>query len=445
MYRLTDFGGIERADNGAAFQAAFGALREAGGGTLVLGPGVWKTGPVELFSRTTLVLEKGAVLSFIPDMERYPPVWTRWEGIECYAMHPCIFSRGQSGVSVIGEGRIEGNGAYWWDRAREKKGQHSVPETAIERRLAELNPGYQHQPGGGGGRSSQFLRPPLVQFLDCTRVRLEGVTLVDSPFWTVHPLYCRDVTLSHLAICNPHDAPNTDGIDIDSCSDVLIEHCTINVGDDGIALKAGSGPDGLRVGKPTSKVRVNYCTVGDGHGGIVIGSETAGGVSDVKVSDCVFKGSDRGIRIKTRRGRGGVIHDLDFRNIIMEGTLCPLVINTYYRCGTAPEDGWFSLLPQPVKKETPEIRDVTVRNIRAVGCRASAGFVAGLPESPIRNLRVTDCFFSTDENSATPAAESDMYWGIPEVDTKSFRILNADNPRFENCRIEGPVAPFIYE
>jgi polygalacturonase len=448
-YRLTDFGGVEGAqDNGAAFKAAFEALRTAGGGTLAVGPGVWKTGPVALFSGTTLVLEQGAVLSFIPEPERYMPEWTRWEGIECYAMHPCLFSRGQTGITITGAGRIEGNGAFWWQYAREKKAAPSGgPEGGldIERRLAALNPGYEKQPGGGGGRRSQFLRPPLVQFLDCERVRMEGVTLADSPFWTVHPVYCRDVALSGLTIKNPHDAPNTDGIDIDSCSGVLIEDCVINVGDDGIALKSGSGPDGLRVGRPTSNVEVRRCTVGDGHGGIVIGSETAGGIAGVKVSDCVFKGSDRGIRIKTRRGRGGVIRDLDFRNIVMEETLCPLVINMYYRCGASPEDGWFSLKPQPIEQGTPEISRITVRNVRASGCRASAGFIAGLPESPVRGLSVVDCLFSTDETSPVGAAESDMYLGIPEVNTKSFRMLNADNPRFENCRIEGPAAPFIYE
>ncbi|MDR0637333.1 MAG: glycoside hydrolase family 28 protein [Spirochaetaceae bacterium] len=443
---LTDFGGAAGApDNGAAFKAAFEALRAAGGGTLVLGPGVWNTGPIELFSGTTLALEKGAALSFIPEMEQYTPEWTRWEGIECYAMHPCIFSRGQSGVTITGEGRIEGNGAFWWRYALEKKARLEAElENALERHLAVLNPGYQGQPGGGGGRRSQFLRPPLVQFLDCERVRMEGVTLANSPFWTVHPVYCSDVTLSELTIKNPHDAPNTDGIDIDSCNGVLIEDCVINVGDDGIALKSGSGPDGLRVGKPTSNVEVRRCMVGDGHGGIVIGSETAGGISGVKVSDCVFKGSDRGIRIKTRRGRGGVIRDLEFRDLVMEGTLCPLVINMYYRCGASPEDGWFSLDSRPIEKGTPEIHGVTVRNIQAAGCRASAGFIAGLPESPVRGLSVVDCFFSTDETSPASAAESDMYFGIPEVNTKAFRMLNADNPRFENCSIEGPAVPFIY-
>jgi hypothetical protein len=117
----------------------------------------------------------------------------------------------------------------------------------------------------------------------------------------------------------------------------------------------------------------------------------------------------------------------------------------YYRCGAASEDRWFSLLPQPLEKGTPEIRNIAVHNIRATGCQASAGFIAGLPESPVRNLSVTDSFFSTDENSPIAAVESDMYLGIPETHTKAFRILNADNPRFENCRIEGPPEPFIYE
>jgi hypothetical protein len=117
----------------------------------------------------------------------------------------------------------------------------------------------------------------------------------------------------------------------------------------------------------------------------------------------------------------------------------------YYRCGASPEDICFSLRSQPIDKGTPEIHHITVRNVRASGCRASAGFIAGLPESPVRNLVITGCSFTTDENSPVRATESDMYFGIPEVSTKSFRILNADNPRFENCSIEGPAAPFVYE
>jgi polygalacturonase len=198
------------------------------------------------------------------------------------------------------------------------------------------------------------------------------------------------------------------------------------------------------VNKPTSNITVRNCTVQDGHGGIVIGSETAAGIFDVMVEDCVFKGTDRGIRIKTRRGRGGQIRDLSFRNLVMENNLCPLAINMFYRPGAALSDGIFSLESQPVTAATPAIKNISISNIRAAGCRASAGFIAGLPESPIENLSISDCDFSTDENSPVNPDESDMFLGLPPVQEKSFRILNAKEPSFSGVTIRGPKEAFIY-
>ncbi|MDR2397217.1 MAG: glycoside hydrolase family 28 protein [Spirochaetaceae bacterium] len=432
-------------DNSAAFRQALAALAESGGGTLVVEPGTWLTGPIELFSHTTVRLEEGAVISFIPEPERYGPVFSRWEGVECYAMHPLVFARGQQDVVLTGRGQLEGNGRVWWDMLKVKRavGQ-SVPETPLEQKLASLNAGYETQPGGGGGRGMQFLRPPLVQFLDCTSVRLEGLTLTNSPFWTVHPVYCQGLVISSLSIHNPHDSPNTDGIDIDSCQDVLVENCHVAVGDDGIALKSGAGADGLRVNRPTTQVTVRDCTVEDGHGGIVIGSETAGGIMQVLAERCRFRGTDRGIRIKTRRGRGGSIRDIRFRDLTMEDNLCPLAINMYYRCGAELSDGWFSLEPLPVGPTTPEIKNISIAGITASGCRAAAGFVAGLPESPVENLRIQDSSFSTSEADPARPDESDMFLGIPSVEEKSFRLLNVRNPELIQVSIHGPAQRFIY-
>jgi polygalacturonase len=283
-----------------------------------------------------------------------------------------------------------------------------------------------------------------VQFYQCVDVSLRDITLANSPFWTVHPVFCRELRLSGLSITNPRDAPNTDGIDIDSCEDVEIEKCHVSVGDDGIALKSGSGGDGIEAGKPTCRVRVRNCTVEDGHGGIVIGSETAGGIFEVLAEDCVFRGTDRGIRIKTRRGRGGQIRDLEFRNLTMENNLCPLSINEYYRCGAEHEAACFSPDPLPVTAQTPSIKDIAVLGVRAKGCRASAGFIAGLPESPVENLTVRDCEFSTGEASGISTDESDMFLGIPPVTEKSFRLLNVRNPDLQNVRVLGPEKPFLY-
>jgi polygalacturonase len=444
---LVSFGGLGdgASDNSAAFAGAFAGLKASGGGTLSVGRGTWRTGPLELFSGLTLHLEEGAVLSFIAEPHRYVPVFTRWEGIRCFAMHPCVFARDSEHIRIEGKGRLDGNGQIWWDLLREKRrrGQRA-PEDAEELALAALNPGFETQSGGGGGRNIQFLRPPLVQFYQCAGVSLEGVTLANSPFWTLHTVFCRDLKFSGLSIINPHDAPNTDGIDIDSCRDVLIEGCHVSVGDDGIALKSGSGGDGIEAGQPTCRVTVRNCTVEDGHGGIVIGSETAGGIYGVLAEDCLFRGTDRGIRIKTRRGRGGQIRDLEFRSLTMENNLCPLSINMYYRCGAENETDRFSLDPQTVTAETPSIKNISASGVIAKGCRASAGFIAGLPESPVENLRLYNCEFSTDETSGVSPGESDMFLGVPQVTEKSFRLLNVKAPDLRDVTVRGPREALIY-
>ena len=411
-----------------------------------MGPGVWSTGPVELFSGCTLVLAEGAVVSFIPEPARYRPVPSRWEGIECHAMHPCVFASGQHDVAVIGRGCIDGNGGVWWRLFREKQlAAQDGPVSDIEKALAMLNQGYDGQPGGGGGRATQFLRPPAIQFYNCRNVTIQDITVRNSPFWTIHPVYCENLEISGVTITNPQDAPNTDGIDIDSCTGVLVQDCVISVGDDGIALKSGSGADGLRVNRPTRDVTVRNCTVGAGHGGIVIGSETAGGIQQVLTEECRFIGTDRGIRIKSRRGRGGKIADLVFRNIVMEDNLCPVTINMYYRCGASPDDSQlFSLTPQPLDSGTPSIGNIQISGVYATGCRASAGFIAGLPEVPVENLTIEDSVFCTNEQSGVKADESEMCLGIPVVGVKSFRVLNTREPRFRNVQVIGPAQPFLY-
>ncbi|MBE6349572.1 MAG: glycoside hydrolase family 28 protein [Spirochaetaceae bacterium] len=443
---LSDFGGKgdNLFDNTDAFKKAFSYLNENNGGRLIVEKGIWKTGPIELFSHTELRLEEGAEISFIPEPDRYQPVWTRWEGVECYGMHPCVFSTGQEDVKITGKGVINGNGQTWW-KWREEKRTQKKPETAIELKLASLNPGYENQPGGGGGRNVQFLRPPLVQFFDCKGVRLEDVTIKDSPFWTVHPVFCDNFSMFRVKVCNPHNAPNTDGIDIDSCTNVQIIGCDVSVGDDGICLKSGSGPDGIKRACPTQYVLVQDCTVGDGHGGIVIGSETAAGIDHVLTQNCVFNGTDRGIRIKTRRGRGGNIHHLEFKNLVMKNNLCPFAMNMFYKCGAQPDEPMFSLDKLPINEATPQIHDIVISNVEATGCKSSAGFMAGLPECPITNLTIENSFFTTDENSDASPSLSEMFYSIPDTDKKSFRILFAEKPILNNVTIEGPAETFIYE
>jgi polygalacturonase len=435
-------------DNTAAFQQAFRLVREASGGVVSVSAGVWRTGPLELPSHCVLELEKGSVLSFIPEFNRYRAVWTRWEGVECYAMHPCLYAHEAHHVSIRGEGTIDGNGEVWWTYRRDiLKRKDFGPETELEQAFAILNPDYRSQPGGGGGRMSQFLAPPCIQFYQCAEVSIIGVTIINSPFWTVHPVYCRNLEIRNVTIHNPHDAPNTDGIDIDSCVNVVIEDCDIDVGDDAIALKSGSGAQGLEIGKPTARVQVSRCRVSRAHGGIVIGSETAGGIHDVVASDCDFLGTDRGIRIKTRRGRGGMIQNLLFQKNRMVDNLCPVAINMYYRCGVLEQerDHVFSLSPQKKEPSTPFIKNVVIDGLRAFGSKASCGFFIGLPEAPLQDLVLRDCEFSCDTESTISTDESEMFEGLPTVSTRALRLRYCQDAVFDQVVVLGTEVPFVLE
>ncbi len=445
--RLEDFGASpSSSDNSEAFARALSFFQEVRGGVLQVGRGTWSTGPIRLCSSLTLELEEGCVLSFIPESDRYRPVKTRWEGVVCYAMQPCIFADGEKDVCIRGKGVIDGNGSVWWEQVRQKRGQQG-PLLPIERELAALNPGYESQPGGGGGRASQFLRPALLQFHECSGVKVEGVRLQNSPFWTLHPLFCTDVLLKDLDICNPPDAPNTDGMDIDSCDGVRIESCRVNVGDDGIAIKSGSGEDGIRCARPARNISIRNCVVGKGHGGVTLGSEIAGGVEDVRVEGCRFEGTDRGIRIKTRRGRGGWIKNISLENLTMEGNLCPIAVNMYYRCGADVEGkdkALFSTEACPLDPLTPSISNISIRHVRAEGCRASAGFIAGLPEAKLTGFELSDSVFTVDEGDSSPSSLSEMYAGLPDAAGKSFRIVNAENPKLEGLSVRNVEPEFLF-
>ena len=341
-----------------AFAEAMKTLTSQGGGILTVPAGQYITGPIQLQSNITLRLDSGAELLFTDDESQFPLVDTEFEGIAGKAYMPCIYARDAQNVSIVGSGRIDGSGAAWWQRQRD--GLLSYP------------------------------RPYLVCFQNCQNVRMDGITLRNSPCWTVHPLRCENVLLSGLMIWNPADSPNTDGINPNGCHTVHIEDCVIDVGDDCIAIKAGT-EDTLRP-HPCENITIKGCKMMHGHGGVVIGSEMSGGVKNVLVSDCVFIGTDRGIRLKTRRGRGSRIGRLYINDILMENVACPFVMNMYYHCGKdGKEPRVADKAAHPINAGTPQISEVSIKNTIVRGATACAGFLYGLPESPIRRVRIQDC------------------------------------------------------
>lgn len=372
-------------------QAAIDEVRDEGGGKLIIEAGTHLTGPIRLTSNLELKLESGAIIKFMDDPSLYPPVWTRWEGVECYAMHPLVYASDEHDVSIVGDGVIDGSGTKWWKKFKQiEKENRTTPREDYELRLAKLNPNYLTRTGGGGRPSTQFLRPPLVQFWQCETITISGVTLQNSSFWTLHTVYSHDIKIDSVKFYNPSDAINTDAVDIDSSENVIVSHCVIDVGDDGVTLKSGSGSDGLKINKPTKNVKVTDCEILSSHGGIAIGSETAAGINNVEVSDCTFKGTRRGIRLKSRRTRGGTIENIKLRNLTMDQCWCPISLEQYFAPGVLPseESTVLSDVAQPVDETTPHIKNVEIKNIRATNVRATAAFIVGLPESNIQNVKI---------------------------------------------------------
>lgn len=415
--------------------------QQAGKAAVVIPKGQYKTGPVTVPSHTHLIFEEGAVLDFTDDFDSYPPVWTRWEGVYCWAMQPCFFISGAEDVVVEGPGVLDGHGEKWWGHILPWKngGRPAKQVLDCEKRLAALNPNYMNEPEGGGGRPCQFLRPALLQILNSRNIRIDGVTLTRSPFWTCHPTDVTNLVLQNMIIRNPYDSPNTDGIDIESCVNVSVRGCDVNVGDDGIAVKCGSGKEMMGFQR-SENILVEDCTVRNAHGGFVIGSETASGVKGAYVRNCRFLGTDRGIRIKTRRGRGGHITNIVASDIYMDDVICPISINMFYRCGS-DDPALYSLKEQPVSEDTPMIKKVLIQRVKAENCRSAAAFLAGLPEMHLQEILVRDSTFDV-KKEIEPGLEAEMCRGIPESDFRGIRVINAD-ATFENVKVN--TDPMVLE
>ena len=396
------------------------------GGTVFVPPGEYLTGPLQVGDRTTIQIENGATIRFVEDYTAFPTVESRWEGWDQFGFHPCLHVANASNVEITGRGTIDGSGEHWWQF-------RGLPEDEypddLQERIAEFDERNDLQ----DDVSSFTLRPPLLQIYESENVSISGVTLKNSPFWNTHVVYSEDVTIEDVRIENPADAPNGDGIDIDSSSYVRISDTFINAGDDAICIKSGKDEQGREVGRPAHNITVTNCTVKHGHGGIVIGSETAAGVRDVTISNCTFTDTDRGIRIKSQRGRGGVVEDLHFDTIVMRRIACPFVVNGYY---FTPIDSD----PEPVDESTPMVRNVHFHNITAREVE-SAGFFAGLPERRFEgftfdNVRI-DATRSLEATDLDPAM-ADGYEqrhrffckSIADISFSDVRIRTPDNPAF---------------
>lgn len=391
---ITKFGAKTTASavqNQQAIHRAIAYLAKQGGGKVVVPAGNWQTGALRLASGIELVVSKDALLQFVFDRSLYPLVKTSWEGMMCWNYSPCIYSYGADDVVVSGEGTIDGGGSNetWWPMCGKQvfgyvKGVTKEAQVSGSRRrlqqLAEDDVPWDERRFGLG----QGLRPQLINFVKGNRVRVSGVTLLHSPFWVIHPLLCKNVTVDGVKIWN--EGPNGDGCDPEACENVLIQNTHFHTGDDCIAIKSGRNNDGRMWNKPSRNIIIRNCVMEDGHGGIVIGSEISGGCKNVYAEDCTMDSPhlDRVLRIKTNNCRGGLIENINMRRVkVGQCKEAVVKINLDYE----PEEPCY-------RGFEPEVRNV---NVEDVTCRKSAYGVLIVGRDSVENvsdIRLKDCVFN---------------------------------------------------
>jgi polygalacturonase len=365
-------------DSSEAFAKAIAACAAAGGGRVIVPAGDYLTGPIHLKSNVNLHLAEGALVRFKTDPKAYLPlVFTRWEGIELMNYSPFIYAYGQEDIALTGEGTLDGqaNAGNWWDwgpRARGAAGDRA--------RLANMGeqgvPVDQRMFGAG-----TFIRPNFVQPYRCKNVLIEGLTVIASPMWEIHPVECTNVIVRGLNI-NSH-GPNNDGCDPESCRDVLIEDCRFDTGDDCIAIKSGRNAEGRRLKIPTENVVIRNCRMKDGHGGFTLGSECTAGIRNVFVENCLMDSPnlDSALRFKNNAMRGGTLEGIYGRNITV-GQVAGAVISVDYSYGEGPNGPY-----------TPVFRNMVIENLTSRKSRRAVS-LQGYASAPLEGIILRDCTFA---------------------------------------------------
>ena len=420
---VRDFGamGDGVTDDSVAIQTAINCLPRHG--RLYFPEGTYLTSPICLKSHITLDIPKNSKILGSPDKKRYPVIpgkildmesgeelhFGTWEGNAIPMHQALIFAEHAEDISIVGEGVVDGNApeAGWWIDVK----SHTVG------------------------------RPRLIFFNRCSDVHVHGVHACDSASWQMHPYFSKNVDFLDMFISAPKDSPNTDAIDPEACDVVNIIGCRFSVGDDCIAIKSGKIDIGKKFKTPANKHTIRNCLMQFGHGAVTLGSEMAGGVTNLTVNRCIFKQTDRGLRIKTRRGRGkdAIIDGVVFENIKMEGVLTPIVINMWYNCCDPDRNSEYvwSRKHLPIDDRTPYLGKFTFRNMDCLDCEAAACYCDGLPEMPIGEITVENIKFTYSEN-AKPSRPA-MREFMEEFCRVGMYFDNVKKLTVRNVSVEGAV------
>lgn len=378
-------------DDTSALQSAVNVCPS--GGRVLVPKGTYLMRPLVLKSDLTLHLQEGAVLLADPEEDHYPLLpgepedgvtganiqVNSWEGTPALGRQSILSAYYSQNITVVGQGVIDGNASFdtWWKDVKART----------------------------------IARPKLVFFNRCEHVVFHGILGRNSPAWNFHPFFCKDVGFYHIAVEAPADSHNTDGTDPESCDDVRYLGVRFSVGDDAIAIKSGKMYMGMKYKTPATHHLIRNCLMERAHGALTLGSEISGGIRDLTVSQCLFSHTDRGLRIKTRRGRGEqcVVDGVEFSNITMDNVMCPIVINMYYFCDPDGKTEYvWTKEALPVDERTPHMGSFTFRDMTCTDCEWAAAYCYGLPEMPIDSVTIENVSFTfkPDAQMGRPAMMS---------------------------------------
>jgi len=412
-FNITDYGAVGdgQTDCTEAFTKAISAAHEAGGGRVVVPAATFLTGAIHLKSNVNLHVSEDAVIKFSVDPNNYlPPVYTRFEGVECMSFSPLIYAYEQENIAITGQGTLDGQASdgNWWQwkttqredvKALRDQGEAGVP---VKQRVYG---------------NSKKLRPNMIQPYKCKNFLMEGVTIKNSPMWHIHPVLSANIIVRNVKVIG--HGPNNDGCNPESCRDVLIEGCYFDTGDDCIAIKSGRNNDGRRVNVLSENIIIRDCEMKDGHGGVVIGSEMTGGARNIFAENCTMDSPnlDRALRIKTNSVRGGTVENVYLRNVkIGQVDEAVLKINFYYGEG---DTGNYP----------PTVRNINLENVTSEKSKYAL-LIRGYDRSPITGVCLKDCTFNNVE-------KSNVLVGVKKLTLQKVKI----NGEFQNNTVEEEAVP----
>lgn len=446
-FNIIQYGGKGdgRTLNTISINNAINDCSRKGGGVVLVPGGVWLTGPLEMQNNVNLHISRSAIVLFTKDFNQYPLVKGNYEGKPSMRNQSPLSGTNLHNIAITGKGVIDGNGDYWRmvtkDALTEREWKDKVASGGLvsadgrtwypsekTRKASQMK-----EPGAILSGKTQkdyeeikdYLRPTLLNFTGCKKVLLEGVTFQNSPSWCLHLLMCEDVLLKNVLVKNPDYAQNGDGLDLESCKNVVIDGCTFDVGDDGICIKSGKDEEGRKRGVPTENVVITNCFVYKGHGGFVIGSEMSGGARNIFVSECSFMGTDKGLRFKTARGRGGVVEDIYVKNIYMKDIVDEAIYFDMYYFTKPPAPGEKVAIPA-VTEATPQFRNFEISNVVCHGAGKGI-FIRGLPEMSVKNIVIKDAVLQSNKGAEIIEANNVSLKNVSLLSSETNPVVYVEN------------------